>query len=279
MLPLFLALKLSYLRQDLFGSHRAEIDGMNSGLYAVYTGLLSRTQALETAANNLANSNTNGFRAETNYFRGVIANASSAGAAIPSDLERAVNQFGVLGGNRLDLRQGEITATGNPLDLALAGTGFFQVKTAAGTVLTRDGAFLRAANGTLTTQHGEPVLSAGGAPIVLPSGAVHIGTGGEISVSTADGINAIAGAIGIVNYAATDLSPTGTNRFVPSASAKPIVTDATVREGALEGANQDAVHGTLQLMLVQRQAEMMQKALNVFHNEFDKTATEELGRV
>ena len=52
-----------------------------------------------------------------------------------------------------------------------------------------------------------------------------------------------------------------------------------MQEGALEGANQDAVHGTLQLMLIQRQAEMMQKALNVFHNDFDKTATEELGRV
>ena len=49
--------------------------------------------------------------------------------------------------------------------------------------------------------------------------------------------------------------------------------------GALEGANQDAVHGTMQLMLVQRQAEMMQKALSVFHNEFDKTAAEELGKV
>lgn len=252
---------------------------MNSGIYAAYTGLLSRTQALETAANNLANSNTNGFRAETNYFRGVLTSGSGDGAAMPSNLESAVNQFGILGGNRLDLRQGEITSTGNPLDLALSGSGFFQVRTAAGTQLTRDGAFLRGSDGTLTTQHGEPVLNSSGAPIVLPTGTVHVGSKGEISVTAADGSSAIAGVLGIVSYAATELSPVGTNHFAVANGAKPGVADATVQEGALEGANQDAVHGTLQLMLVQRQAEMMQKAMNVFNNEFDKVATEELGRV
>jgi flagellar basal-body rod protein FlgF len=249
---------------------------MDSGLYAVYTGLLARTQALETAANNLANSNTNGFRAQQDYFRGVIASASGTS---DSDLDSAVNQFGILGGSRLDLSQGQINTTGNPLDLALSGGGFFQVKTAHGTQLTRDGAFLRASDGTLTTQHGEPVLNSAGAPITLPTGPVHVGAGGEISVTAADGSSAIAGTLGMVNYAAADLAAAGANRFVARDGAKPAEMTATVDAGALEGTNQDAVHGTVQLMLVQRQAEMMQKALNVFHNEFDKTATEDLGRV
>ena len=252
---------------------------MNSGIYAAYTGLLSRTQALETAANNLANSNTNGFRAESNYFRGVMANTAQQGAALPSELENAVNSFGILGGNRLDLSQGQLTSTSNPLDLALNGSGFFQVRTAQGVQLTRDGAFLRANDGTLTTQHGEPVLGNTGQPIALPTGNVHIGPGGEISVSTPDGTSAIAGTLGIANYAAGDLTPAGTNRFIVASGAKQVKADAMVQEGQLEGANQDAVHGTMQLMLVQRQAEMMQKALNVFHNEFDKTASEDLGRV
>ena len=101
---------------------------MDSGIYAAYTGLLSRSQALETAANNLANAGTNGFRAESNYFRGVMASASGSGTASPGDVESAVNRFGILGGSRLDLQQGQINATGNPLDLALNGSGFFQVK-------------------------------------------------------------------------------------------------------------------------------------------------------
>jgi flagellar basal-body rod protein FlgF/flagellar basal-body rod protein FlgG len=54
---------------------------------------------------------------------------------------------------------------------------------------------------------------------------------------------------------------------------------ASIEQGSVEGANEDAVHGTMQLVLVQRQAEMMQKALSVFNNDFDKTASEDLPRV
>lgn len=251
--------------------------GMDSGLYAAYTGLLARTQALETAANNLANTNTNGFRAQQNYFRGIFAAYSPE--AKSDGLSSAVNQYSMLGGTRLNLAQGQLTTTGNPLDIALNGSGFFQIKTAHGTQLTRDGAFLRASDGTLTTQQGEPVLNASGAPIVLPTGDVHVGSNGDISVSAADAGSAIVGRLGIVNYDAADLAATGSNRFVSRDGAKATAADAEVREGALEGGNEDAVQGTMQLMLIQRQAEMMQKALNVFHNEFDKTAAEELGRV
>lgn len=250
---------------------------MDSGLYAAYTGLLARTQALETAANNLANTNTNGFRAQQDYFRGVLAAYSPE--AKSDGLSSAVNQYSMLAGSRLNLAQGQLTTTGNPLDVALNGEGFFQIKTAHGTQLTRDGAFLRANDGTLTTQQGEPVLDASGAPIVLPTGTVHIGTHGDISVSSADGASSIVGSLGIVNFSADDLAAVGSNRFAVRDGAKATTSTAEVREGTLEGGNEDAVQGTMQLMLIQRQAEMMQKALNVFHNEFDKTAAEELGKV
>lgn len=250
---------------------------MDSGLYAAYTGVLARTQALDTAANNLANANTNGFRAQREYFRGVMAAAQEETSG--NGVQTAVNSFGLLGGTSLDLSQGLLQSTGNPLDLGLQGQGFFQVKTDHGVRLTRDGSFQRSADGTLTTQHGEPVLNASGAPITVPTGAVNVSADGTISVSTPDG-SAIAGQVGIVDYAMTDLSAEGTNRFALRDGAKPLATaSATVQEGALEGANQDAVHGTMQLMLVQRQAEMMQKALSVFSNDLDKTASEELGRV
>lgn len=243
----------------------------------MYTGLMARTQALETAANNLANINTNGFRAQKEYFRGVLAAYTLGGQA--DEVSDAVNRYSVLGGSSLDLRPGQLTSTGNPLDLAINGTGFFRVKTAGSIQLTRDGAFLRAGDGTLTTQHGEPVLDASGASIVVPTGSIHVGANGDISVTGADGVSAIAGRVGIVDYAAADLAAAGGNRFTVRDGALQVTGTGTVQEGALEGANEDAVQGTMQLMLVQRQAEMMQKALNVFHNDFDKTATEELGRV
>jgi len=250
---------------------------MDSGLYAAYSGFFSRTQALDSAASNLANANTVGFKAQQNYFRGVLAAYSPD--TFPDGISDSVNQFSMLAGSRINLAQGQFTETGNPLDLGLNGAGFFQIQTANGVQLTRDGSFLRGSDGTLTTQHGEPILDTAGKPILLPTGSAHISENGSVSVTTPDGANAIVGVLGLVNYEAVDLASTGANRFVARSGATKTPVTAQIREGALEGTNLDAVQGTMQLMLIQRQAEMMQKALNVFHNDFDKTAAEEIGRV
>src|SRR5580658_10224855 len=122
---------------------------MDSGLYTAYTGLLARTQALDTAANNLANAGTTGFRAQRDYFSGVLAGGVDQDPETASQVGQSVNGFGVLGGNRLDLGQGEIKATGNPLDLALNGPGFFAFQAEDGIRDTRDGAFSRSSTGVL----------------------------------------------------------------------------------------------------------------------------------
>jgi flagellar basal-body rod protein FlgF len=250
---------------------------MDSGIYAAYTGLLARTQALDTAANNLANAGTVGFRAQRDYFRSVLAGVGDETPA--SQVGNAINDFGVLGGNMIDQGQGAVTATGNPLDLALNGPGFFAVQTQQGTQYTRDGGFTRSGTGQLQTEQGEPVLGDNGQPITIPTGAINIAPDGSISVTTADG-SAIAGKVGVYGFPAdTALVALGTNRFAAPDGAKPAVVDSAVQQGSLEGANLDTVHGTMQLILVQRQAEMMQKALSVFNNDFDKTAAEDLGKV
>ena len=110
---------------------------MDSGYYAAMTGLVARTQALDTAAANLANAQTPGYRAEREYFRSVLLGPD----AVDSQLGRTVNNFGLLGGDRLSMAQGALSATGNPLDLAIEGEGFFQVQTPNGLRYTRDGSF------------------------------------------------------------------------------------------------------------------------------------------
>ncbi|HZY73831.1 MAG TPA: flagellar hook basal-body protein [Edaphobacter sp.] len=252
---------------------------MDSGLYAAYTGLLARTQALDTAANNLANAGTNGFRAQRDYFSGVLAGGmdqdASAGA---SQVGQSVNDFGILGGDLLDMGQGQLTATGNPLDFALQGQGFFAIQTKNGIRYTRDGAFLRSTAGVLETAQGEPVLDINRKTITIPTGEVHVGPDGNISVTTSDG-TALVGQIGVFDFADRSvLIAEGTNRFAAD-GVKPVAGDAAVIEGSVEGSNEDAIHGTMQLILVQRQAEMMQKALSVFDNSFDKVAAEDLPRV
>jgi len=251
---------------------------MDSGLYAAYTGLLSRTQALDTAANNLANTATGGFRAEKDYFRGVMVD-NLGGSEGDSQVGGTVNSYGVLGGSTLDFSQGATTATGNPLDLALEGDGFFALQTQRGVRYTRDGSFTRSATGTLQTPAGEPVLDALQQPIVIPTGDINVSANGTISVATPAGSN-IVGQVGVFSFAdKRALQADGTNRFSVPSGTLPIAGTASVRQGAIEGSNQDAVQGTMQMVLTQRQAELMQKALSVFYTEFDKTAAEELGKV
>src|SRR5271157_6669355 len=116
---------------------------MDSGYYAAMTGLVARTQALDTAAANLANAQTPGYRAEREYFRSALLGPGSE----DSQLGQTVNNYGLLGGDRLSDAQGALQQTGNPLDLAIEGQGFFQVQTGNGTRYTRDGSFERSHTG------------------------------------------------------------------------------------------------------------------------------------
>jgi len=243
---------------------------VDSGYYAAFSGLLARTEALDSAASNLANANTSGFRAEREYFRDAIVGPN----ALNSQVNRMVNNFGVLGGNRLDMGQGALTQTGNALDLAIEGQGFFAIQAKQGIRYTRDGSFRRALNGTLITAAGEPVLNAQNKPIQIPTGNISVGVDGVITVG-----NAIAGKVGLFDFPATALVPEGANRYTITAGTKPVLASSAIHQGALESSNQDIIQGTLQLILVQRQAEMMQKALTVFNSDFDKAASEDLPKV
>jgi len=118
-----------------------------------------------------------------------------------------------------------------------------------------------------------------GLPITLPAGTVTVAPDGAVSVAT-DAGGGIVGQLGIVNFASTDgLSAEGADRFVAADGSVPVAGTALVQQGAIESSNQDTVHGSMQLVLIQRQAEMMQKALTVFDGSFDKTAVEQLARV
>lgn len=244
---------------------------MDSGYYAVLSGMVARSQSLDTAANNLANANTNGFRAERDFFRNSILGPHAA----ESQLNGVLNNFGVIGGNRVDLGQGQVAHTGNPFDVAIQGQGFFAVQTANGIRYTRDGAFQRSTAGILTTARGEAVLGTNNKPIALPEGKMDIGADGSVSVA-----GGIAGTIKLVDFAAgTPLVPEGTTLFRAPAQSERPAQGAQLQQGSLEGSNLNVVEGTMQLMMVQRQAQMMQKALTIFHTEFNKTATEELAKV
>jgi flagellar basal-body rod protein FlgF len=245
---------------------------MDSGYYAALTGLVARTQALDTAAANLSNAQTPGYRAEREFFRSVLLGDGAA----DSQLGRVVNNFGLLGGDVINLQQGALVGTGNPLDLAIDGEGFFAIQAANGRRYTRDGSFHRTQSGQLVTKAGEPVLSSAGQPITIPPGEVAIGPTGVISAAGGN-----VATVGVFTFPkGVELKPEGANHYVaPEAAIPALSKNADVHQGTLEGANQDVMQGSLDLIVMQRQAELMQRALTVFHTDFNKFASEDLPRV
>ncbi len=120
------------------------------------------------------------------------------------------------------------------------------------------------------------MLDAQNRPILIPQGETTVSSEGVLSVNGAAVTN-----LGLWSFDSTDsITPEGINHYAPINGAKPTVAKAaSIHQGALESSNQDVIQGTMQLILVQRQAEMMQRAVTIFNNDFDKTASEELPKV
>jgi flagellar basal-body rod protein FlgF/flagellar basal-body rod protein FlgG len=244
---------------------------MDSGLYAATTALVARTQALDTIANNLANASTVGFRAEKNIFSSVLATAG--GSAAPG-LSQVVNRFGILSGTSIDQSQGAMQKTGNDLDVAVEGSGYFTVQTANGPMYTRNGAFQVSSHGQLVTSSGDAVMGDRGVINILP-GPVSISNDGTISSN-----GAVEGKLSVVEFPPdTALTSMGNTYYsAPVQSAQP-AKNSSVRQGMLESSNVNPVEGMIELVGAQRTAEMMQRTLAMLSNEMDKTAATDLSKV
>ena len=253
---------------------------MNSGFYAACAGLRAQSQALEVVAHNLANLNTAGFRGQQTTFQSLVA-MSRPGVpnVLSSVLNSATNNFGVLEGTHLDMTAGSLEATGNPLDVGIEGSGFFAIQTAGGVRYTRNGNFQVSRSGVLVTAAGNPVLSdpalGANGVINVPVGAVSIASDGTLSVN-----GAVAGGIQLFEFApGTRLTSEGETMIsAPEGSAIP-TTQSALRQGALESSNVNSIGSVVTLIGVQRQAEMLQRAMSLFDTEFNRIATSDLGKV
>jgi flagellar basal-body rod protein FlgF len=244
---------------------------MDSGFYAACAALMARSQALDLVANNLANTSTPGYRGQQNIFRSFLAAASGHPG---SQLNQAVNDFGISGGSQMDLTQGNLEHTGNDLDFAVQGPGFFEAKAANGTVYTRNGNFQVSAQKQLTTAQGDPVMGDQG-PIKIVGGPVTVSPDGTISVN-----GAVAGRVKLVEFPpGTNFESVGKTYYSAPAQSGTPAKQSTIAQGSLESSNVNPVAGAVELVAVQRYAEMMQRALGMFHSEFNRIATEDIPKV
>jgi flagellar basal body rod protein FlgG len=127
---------------------------MNASMFKALSGAIVQTRRLEIASQNLANVNTAGYKGERLTFREVLTESDPR--------KPRTGGLVVVGEQRPDLSMGALQHTENPFDLALEGDGFFAIETPQGTRYTRQGAFSRAADGTIVTLSGHPLLGEGG---------------------------------------------------------------------------------------------------------------------
>jgi flagellar basal-body rod protein FlgF len=246
---------------------------VDSGYYAACTALKTQSNALELIANNVANVNTSGYRGQIPSFASVLVETQHSAAG--NGWSRLLNHFSVLDGTHLDLGEGNLERTANPLDFALEGPGFFAVQTKAGPMYTRNGSFHLSAKGELVTAAGDPVLGTGG-PIILPQNAEpSISADGTISVA-----GAVAGKLKLVEFApGTELTAAGTGYYAAAASAAVQARHSEVAQGTLESSNVSPVAAMVQLISAEREAEMAGRAMNSFYSDFNRIAADELPRV
>lgn len=246
---------------------------MESGYYAALTGLVAKYQALGVAANNFANVGTTGYKAQEDFYRTFSATMGNPNVG---PLNLAINNYGVLGGAVTNLAPGPIQMTGNPLDLALQGKGFLVVKTKAGDRYTRNGSLRLNAKNILVTQNGDEVMGLipkpkgkpGEGPITIHPGTIAVGPGGLISVN-----GAIAGQLKIVDFKKeTPLYLEGNGYYSAPAADETTAANPEVKQGALESSNVNPMNEMVSLILLQRQAQMLQSAISTFDKAFDESA-------
>jgi flagellar basal-body rod protein FlgF len=235
------------------------------------SGLQSRMQALDLVANNLANSTTGGFKLDREFYSGfTVAQDDASGEANGTSLPLIEKQW-------TDFSQGTLAPTGNSLDLALSGKGFFAVTGPSGTLYTRNGSFQLSAGGQLTTSDGYAVLGAGGAPIQTQSQApITVNEDGTLTQSDAP-----IGQLQIASFQDPSvLQKAGNNYFsVGNPAVKPTqASDVTVEQGKIESSNVAPAESAVRLVSLMRQFEMLQKAITVT-SEMNKQSLTEVARV
>jgi len=243
---------------------------VDSGFYAACAGLVAKTKALDAAAHDLANVGTTAFKGQRVAFRSLLANFDGHNL---SAVNRSLNDFGVANTPSLNLTQGPIESTGNPLDLAVEGHGFLTINSPSGTSYTRNGHLQVSSSGELVTSDGNAILGEQG-PMLIPPGTVSVSAEGVVSVN-----GALVGQLRVVEFdPQATLEERAPGVFVSNSQPK-AATNTFVRQGALEAANVNPVESAVELINIQREAEMLHRALSMFHGEMNRVATTELARV
>ena len=246
----------------------------NAALHVARTGLDAQNEKMRVIANNIANVNTNGFKRDRADFQTLAYEAIVNPGAPSSDANKYATGLNlgtgvqIMGTSRIDT-QGSLQTTGNSLDLAIQGSGFFQVLTPSGTTAyTRDGNFKLTAEGTIVTTEGMPVQP----QIQIPDGAQSITIANDGTVSALLQGQQAPTVVGKLQTARfmnpAGLQSMGGNLLTETAaSGAPQVGDAgtdgrgLINQGSLESSNVDITEELVDMIETQRAYEVNSKLI------------------
>lgn len=233
------------------------------------SGLRARMESLDLLANNVANASTGGYKADREFYSLYVA-PEAQDSDSPSTMPLIEKPW-------IDLSQGMLANTGNSLDLALNGKGFFSVTGPNGPLYTRNGSFHLAADGKLVTAEGYAVRNTGGGALTAQSSLpIDISSDGTLQQNGQP-----IGRLDIGDFTSTaGLAKQGSSYFrIVDPNVKPSTPSATsIEQGKLESSNTGTAESAVRLVNIMRQFEMLQKAVMI-GNDMSKQAIEQVAKV
>jgi flagellar basal-body rod protein FlgF len=222
---------------------------MERGLYIAASGMLAEQVRQDQIANDLANASTPGYKADRAAQRAfgdlLLSNTATGQPVGPLGFGAQIAE------TVTDVSSQPLRQTGEPLDFAIEGEGWFAVRTDAGVRYTRNGAFTQGPGGQLVDQAGHPVLSQNGRPVTVATGTVD------------------AGRLGV--FAVTDPLKQGESLFTGTARGR---GDGRVTSGALEGSGVDPARAMVDMISSLRSFEAGQKAITTIDETLQRAATQ-----
>lgn len=231
-------------------------------------GMQARLESLDMLANNLANTETGGYKTDREFYNLYVSADAGGGENLSPGTLPVIERPWV------DFSQGTLRTTGSPSDLAISGKGFFAVDGPSGSLFTRNGNFRVSSKGLLVTTEGYPVRTASGGNLkIQPSGALGVLPDGTVQQDgqTVDRLE-------IADFSDTStLVKQGASYFQSAAESQP-AAGAQVEQGKLETSNVGAAESAVRLVSVMRQFEMLQKAATL-GAQMNRQVVEEIARV
>jgi flagellar basal body rod protein FlgG len=265
-------------RQNDFGKPRASATAMDFVTTVIAGGLRSRAESLDLAANNIANANTSAYKADREQYQVFVPEWVTPGSSEYEAWAKAPD----LGKSHVNFTQGSLDRSGGPLDLALEGNGFFTVEKDSGKFLTRAGSFQLENDGQIRNRDGFKLklLRLDGGPI---DPAFRLDPQQPVNVRK-DGV-VIQNGVELARVSISEaLDTQGLNRegnsyfSFETSNIRDKRNGFTLHQGMLERSNYDPISGSVQLINISRQFEMLQKALQL-HSDMGRRVGEEIGKV